>query len=234
MRPDGLRRWVPAVLPNTTILPVSVILTALLLATLSIGCAGTIKVVSADFGKLPERAPLVRQYAVQRCVYWTDEDGQLCIAMTYKNPFPLGNWGRKSVLMSLVLDAPPTGPARSYRANRTTLRMIASEGMAHRRWASRSGIVTVSRGWDGSLRGKFRFFAKEQSFWIFTGWRGRTHSLVVGEFLAVEDATSGERILTASEVDGMGRTGGRQAVAKRATTSGATSSSPTPPGSTAD
>ena len=67
------------------------------------------------------------------------------------------------------------------------------------------GIVTV---WDyggDTLRGRFRFAAKQQAYSVLVGWGADTRVLVVGDFMAVRDREAGERILERTQERGMER-----------------------------
>lgn len=161
--------------------------------------------ISLDLRRISDKAPLSREFAPDRCYYWQDQEGRLCVAMAFENMSLIGDYGKRSMVMSLVLGEMPAGMGRTYRVTRSTLRMIAHIVPNHTRWASLSGIVGVWREDDKQIRGRFRIFAKQQMFHIALGWRGSKRALVVGEFLAVPGEKEGRRILEDSEAKGMER-----------------------------
>lgn len=139
----------------------------------------------------------------------TSGDGdRLCIAMEFENVSLLGDFGKRRLWTSLVLDGLPADRSRNYRADRNTLRMIGRRGYTHTRWASLGGIVAVWRERNGRLRGRFRIAARQQSFFIATGWTGGQRALLLGEFQAVHRPAMGRPILERTERDGMDRTKG--------------------------
>ena len=172
------------------------------------GCAGSahIGVVPLNLKKLRDRDPLIRHLDARRCYYWHDEKGRLCIALEFENLSLIGDYGRRSLAMSLVLNEMPVGNARNYRANLRTLRMIARAGAQHVRWASLSGIVAIRRTPAGHIRGRFRIAAKQQKFHIALGWSSDSRVLLFGEFDAIPGEPEGRKILTRTEADGMDRT----------------------------
>ncbi len=171
------------------------------------GCTGSarVSVVPFSFKKLVDADPLITRFDPTECYYWTDERGRLCIATSFERVPLVNPFAKRSMVFSMVLDAPPEGPGRNYRATRRTVRMIARNGPNHGRWASLAGIVTVWRTGPSTLHGRFRVFAKHQIFHIAMGWYGRSRALVFGEFRATRNETAGRRILEQSEANGMER-----------------------------
>lgn len=174
----------------------------------TVGCAGSarIGVVPLNLRKLRDRDPLIRNLDAQRCYYWQDQNGRLCIAMEFENLSLIGDYGRRSLAMSLVLNDMPAGEARNYRVNLRTLRMIARAGAEHVRWASLSGIFAVRRTSDDHIRGRFRIAAKQQKFHIALGWSSDSRVLLFGELDAIPGERQGREILKRTEADGMDRT----------------------------
>ena len=179
-----------------------------LLGGLIAGCAGSarIGVVPLDLKKLRDSDPLIRNLDAPRCYHWQDERGRLCIATQDDKPSLFGDYGRHTIVMSLVLDEPPAGQARDYHADQDTLRMIARAGAEHVRWASLAGIVAVQCTPDGQVRARFRLAAKQQKFHIALGWSSNSRVLLFGELDAVPNPERGRKILTRTEANGMDRT----------------------------
>lgn len=183
------------------------LLGALIAGVGTAGCTGSSKIGVVPLGlkKLRDTDPLILHLDTPRCVYWQDENGRLCIATEFENLSLIGDYGRRSQAMSLVLKELPAGEARDYRANMSTLRMIARQGAEHFRWASLSGIVAVRRTPAGHIRGRFRIAAKQQKFHIALGWSSNSRVLLFGEFDALPGEQAGRKILTRTEADGMDR-----------------------------
>ena len=171
------------------------------------GCSGSawLSVVPLSLKTVGNDHPLEIRYTPDRCYYWIDEQDRLCIAMAFDNITLFGDYGKQSVAVSMVLDGMPAGAGRSYRATRTTLRMIAHRVPNHWRWASLAGTVSVWRNGADEFRGRFRIFAKQQSFHVALGWHGNQRAIMIGEFEAVRQPEAGRRILETTEADGMER-----------------------------
>jgi len=161
--------------------------------------------VPFNFKKLADAEPLITTFDPTQCYYWTDHRGRLSVAMSFEGAPLVSPFAKRSMVLSMVLDAPPEGPGRNYRATRRTVRMIARNGPNHGRWASLSGIVSVWRTESGTLRGRFRVFAKHQIFHIAMGWYGFGRAIVFGKFRATRNGAAGRRILEQSEANGMER-----------------------------
>jgi hypothetical protein len=183
-----------------------VILLALGAALLS-GCAGHAKVHTITLGsrKISTTRPLIVHFNPDKCYYWVDDKGRLCVAMRKNDWSPLGELFSREYVLSLVLDEPPAGSARNYRAERRTLRTRRRAGYTHTRSRSLGGIVAV---WDygrRTLKGRFRITALRQSYLVVTGWRNDARVFVIGEFTAVPDREKGEAILARTEEGPMAR-----------------------------
>ncbi|MEE9293373.1 MAG: hypothetical protein V3W34_00195 [Phycisphaerae bacterium] len=191
------------------------------------GCTGSgrVSIISTNLRELPSTGPLVKTLDAQRCFFWIDSSPttgdttvsdtspetapalqRLYIAMESANLFQFLDNGKRRMAMSLVLRGSPKSGPHSYKVDRQSLRMIQHSGYNHTRWASLNGIVSVRREADGSIRGRFKMAAKQQHFLITTGWTGRQHALLVGEFCAVHNPEAGRRIIELTESDGMART----------------------------
>ncbi len=172
-----------------------------------VGCSGSawLSIVPLSLKTDDGREPLEIRYSPDRCYHWLDEQGRLCIAMAFENITLFGDHGKQSVAVSMILDEAPAGSARSYRATRFTLRMIAHIIPNHWRWASMNGSVSVRRHGANRFRGRFRIFAKQQKFHVAVGWYGNQRAIMFGEFESVHNPEAGRRILAETEADGMER-----------------------------
>ena len=85
-------------------------------AAASVGCRGQASVyfTPMDFKRITTNRPLMCHFKPNECYYWINDDGKLCIAMQRRSGRLLGNWLRRAFLLSTVLGAPPTAPARPF------------------------------------------------------------------------------------------------------------------------
>ncbi len=164
------------------------------------GCAGhgSVYLIPLNTKRLRTTEQLVYHVTPRYCYYWIDGN-RLCIAMSDFQWSLLGEMHEREFALSFVLDGLPAGGARTYRANRRTMRLRSRDGLSNTRSASLSGLLTV---WDFKkkrLHGRFRLYARRQSYFVLSGWGGTTPALVVGEFTAIENREAGEAILAQTE-----------------------------------
>ena len=179
------------------------------------GCAGSasVQMIPLDARRISATAPLIVHVRSHRCYYWFNDKQELCVALRDVRPSIAGAMRSRELNLSLVLGAAPAATSRDYRVTRETARLKYRRGMSHTRSASLAGIVGVWSFGDGrTLKGRFRFTAKTQSFFALSGWSGNKRTLYVGEFVAVSNRAAGEAILAATESDGMERNGAPFAV----------------------
>jgi len=175
-----------------------------MMIVLPVGCAGraNIQATSLNVRQLSDRGPLIQKIPAGQCYYFKDQGGRFCVAAKGGAGWP---GGASSMVMSLSLGKEPAGKGRHYLVNNSTFRMITHRGGDHQRWASTMGIVGIWRRPDGAISGRFRIFAKRQSFHVCTGWQGNHRDLLTGDFIAVPDTGPGFEILRQSEAQGMAR-----------------------------
>src|SRR5205823_2544844 len=91
------------------------------------GCTGSahFNLVSLNMGAIDPPPPKAWQYDAQECYWWTDDDGDLNIAMhcTQRNIF-LGKLGDFDLYFSFVLKEPPAGSGRDYTIRGSELRSL--------------------------------------------------------------------------------------------------------------
>lgn len=177
------------------------------LTPILMGCAGQGSVHMIPLGPkaIKMTGPLIVAVAPKEAYYWVNDQQELCVAMRTRTHSLFGKRFEREFVLSLVLEGLPAGSARYYGVGRRGLRAKTRAGFIHTRSASLSGTAVV---WDygrASLHGRFRLTAKQQSYSVLRGWHGDRRVLFVGEFTAVADRGSGERILASSEEDGMAR-----------------------------
>lgn len=165
------------------------------------GCSGHALVHTVPLGlqKINTEGPLLLRESMDECYYWTDEQNRLVIAMRRTHRSLLGKLLDREFVLSFVLPGLPAATSRDYRMDRTTARLFSRFGIYPQRGGSTGGIVAV---WDygkGTLKGRFRFNAKQQTYSVLTGWSGDFTSLYLGEFTAVKDRNRGQRLLAQSE-----------------------------------
>lgn len=202
-------------------IPARAILPALWLLGLA-ACRGhaRLELISLNYRAIDPPAPQVARLALDRCFWWTDDAGQLWIAMERRSgPLP-GRPGQFLFQMSLALEKPPAGRARNYEVARRELRARALFGPTQMRLTSAAGIVAVYRAPGDRLRGSLRLRARRVvSRWL-GGWGRPQECLIQGRFEAVHDARRGGQVALATESAGWGRAGRaasqRRAPARRA------------------
>ncbi|MCP4592460.1 MAG: hypothetical protein GY842_17135 [bacterium] len=115
-----------------------------------------------------------------------------------------GEYGRKILVASIVLEGLPADRSRDYRLNRNSLRGRFRQGPKHTRFASLSGIVAIWQE-DAQLRGRIRALVKQQRFSVLLGWTGNRKTLLVGDFVARHDPQRTADLVSRSESGGMQR-----------------------------
>lgn len=178
-------------------------------AVVSAGCTG-----SARFDLIPLRMndlnpalpPMVR-FHPSECYYRLDQQGKIHVAMRYQNLALFGPLSRVTFTLSLLLEEPPAGRARTYPLRKQNLRGWATAGPEVHRFSSSLGIAAVYDVREHSLRGRFRCYVRHQSGNPLTGWRGNALLLFLGQFHAVEDEAKTRRLETESEKGGGERAG---------------------------
>ena len=179
---------------------------ATIICTLT-GCHGraSVHVIPLDGRKISRTKPLIERITPRECYFWSNEKGELCIAMRSFRGSILGERFEKETIASFALGDPPAGSARNYAVSRRTARVVSDAGLSHTRAASLSGIVTVWNYGGDTLRGRFRFSAKQQAYSVLVGWGADSRVLFMGEFTAVCDRQAGEKILERTQEQGMER-----------------------------
>lgn len=142
---------------------------------------------------------------MRECYWWTDEDGQLWIAMQRQQTPLFYPKMRFEFQLSLALERLPAGTARNCKVDRTTLRARIRFGPWESRFSSRVGIVAVYRESRDRLRGSMRLQAVRVASQWLGGWGKPTRYLMLGSFTAVPDEQRGRAIAEATESSGWGR-----------------------------
>lgn len=169
------------------------------------GCArNEIRLIDLDFRRMPEAAPLIERVSAPVACWWT-EAGKIQIAAARQGGPPRQPGGRVADF-SLVLAGMPAGGARDYALNPQSLRGYVRGGGRHARYRSLRGLASIWMRPGERLRVRFRVIAQKETFHILTGWTAVGETVLVGEFLAHQDARIGGQILARSERDGMTRT----------------------------
>ncbi len=178
-----------------------------LLALAAVGCAAPTRfhLVMLGSDRISDTEPLIVEVTPDECFYWLDDDGRLCLAMRRHDRSWRGRVHDYDFAASFVLDEPPADTGRNYPVKNRTFRSKTKSGYIHTRMFSRTGVVGVWNYGSDTLDGRFRFFARQQSYSVFVGWGGERYVLVVGEFSAKQDRTRGEAILQRTEVDELKR-----------------------------
>ena len=180
------------------------------LAAVLAGCGGSgrIHIASLNYRTIDPPAgpaPGVAALDLERCYWWTDEKGQVCVSMERDVPSLLGRIGRFTFQMSLVLEEPPAGRARDYTVAKRELRALARVGPAQSRFTSVAGIVALYSEPGDRLRGSFRLLAAREVNGLLGGWSRPSSYLMTGTFVAVHDPQRGRAIAEATEAFGWQR-----------------------------
>lgn len=168
----------------------------------AVGCqsgSARFHVIPLGTRSLAPRSELLSTWQADRCFWWNDEGGRLCVVAEGRTISWRGKYFSTRQSISLVLPRTPEAARESYAVDRETARMISRVGLVHTRAASLSGLVTI---WDVDgkrLRGKYRVLGRQQNFVVLWGWRGDQNVLLLGEFRAVHDPRRGEEILRRTE-----------------------------------
>lgn len=175
-----------------------------------VGCGGsaTIQFVSLHPSEIDPPGVMPSRFDAEACYWWVDEAGDLNIAMKCRrHNLLLGRYGRVALDLSLRLDEPPAGSGRNYRVGRSKARALFVSALHNLRLPSQGGIVGVTVGDDGTLRGSFRIWMKPQAgvrlFSFLPRRPGRL--LCFGTFEAVKDAERGGAIRADCEAGGWTR-----------------------------
>ncbi|MDO8631321.1 MAG: hypothetical protein Q7R41_12590, partial [Phycisphaerales bacterium] len=171
------------------------------------GCTGraNVQVVPLGTQRINTSGPLISELTPRECYYWTNDDGDLRVAMRSRKRSLFDRRLDQEFVLSFVFDDVPAAASCDYRFHRRTARCRTHASIFHTRSASLNGIATV---WDygkPTLRGRFRFYAKIQTHHLLAGWRDDGNALYTGEFEAVADRRRGEAILAETEGTGMER-----------------------------
>lgn len=182
---------------------------AALLVTVSLvggGCTrGRVTLLPINFQRIDSSAPLIEEFRPTECYYWLNDHRQLCIAMAVRcTALRPPSTGREFYL-SIVLDEPPAGTARTYKVHSDTFRGRRRIGLNTIRFASLEGIVGVWDYGSGNLSGRFQFRGLQQSYMVLTGWAYTRTLFAVGEFRARMDRARGEALLARTEQEAMKR-----------------------------
>jgi hypothetical protein len=177
------------------------------LLTTAIGCHGSASytIASLNMKRVSANEMLTLKIDASECYHWTNEFGELCVALRMNDGSILGKMFSRSSIASFVLSDPPVATGKNYKATRRTARFINHAGYSHTRSASLGGIIGVWNYDKPVIAGRFRLTTVQQSYSVLTGWAGKTHYLYVGEFRSVLNQTAGEAILAETEKDGMER-----------------------------
>lgn len=171
------------------------------------GCSGNahLEMAALDFQMIDPPPPRVTRVELDRCYWWTDEDGFVWVSIErVMRPF-FGAFGEVLLQFSFALDRPPAGKARNYIVGDRELRGRVRLGPSESRFVSVNGIVAAYREPGQRLRGSFRLEATRQTSRVLGGWGLPTKFLLMGTFNAIHDAARGRAVAAATEESGWER-----------------------------
>ncbi len=168
------------------------------------GCTGSadIRFVSLHPKEIDPPETEVRQYQAQECYWWTDDAGDLHLAMKCaRHDLLLGKLGRVDLDVSLTLGKPPAGRARNYDATAGKARALFFTPLQSVRLNSVTGIISVVMDDDGTMHGSFRIWMNTRAELQVLAFLPHNPGpmLCFGTYRAVEDAQRGAAIRAACE-----------------------------------
>jgi len=185
-----------------------------LLFLLGLACAlagchggGHVYVTALNFKAIDPPAgppPTFTRLTFDRCFWWTDEDGDVWVAMERTRRYPGTDWAFHFRL-SLALGEPPAGRARDYLVTQRELRATARFGPAQSRFVSLSGIVALYREPGDRVRGSYRLQVAREVQRPLGDWSRPSRYLMMGTFEAVHDEERGQQIAVETESPGRER-----------------------------
>ena len=119
----------------------------LLTALMACGCAGKahLEFASLSFKAIDPPAPRVSKLDLSECYWWTDDDGQLWIAMEKNRTAWFDRKLRLEFQLSLALEKLPAGRARNYKLGPREIRTRIKFGLWESRFSSHLGVAAVYR-----------------------------------------------------------------------------------------
>ncbi len=171
------------------------------------GCAGSgrLELAALNYRAIDPPAARTVQLDLDRCYWWTNEQGRVCIAMQQERWNALLPKFKFDFQASLVLDEPPAGRARDYVVSPRVLRGLVRAGPALSRFTSAEGVAALYRESGQRLRGSFRMRARREVAQLLGGWSRPVNYLLQGTFTAVHDEGRGRAILEVTEANGWER-----------------------------
>lgn len=170
-------------------------------------CAGSasLHLTPLNYQSIDPPSPAMIDLNMDHCCWFTDDAGQVCIAMNRTIPSILGEKFRFDFLLSLVLEKLPAGKARNYNIRSRELRALARGGPAESRFTSHIGILALYREAGDRLRGNLRLEVGRQESSFLGVWTRPARYLLLGSFEAVHDERRARPILEESESSGFTR-----------------------------
>jgi hypothetical protein len=174
------------------------------------GCSGqaSMEFVSLNMSEIDPPPVKAWSFKASECYWWLEESGELNIAMRLRESnLLLGKIGNVDLAISFVFDSAPAGRARNYNITPRDVRSLYVSPLATQRWYASGGIVGVTIGRDGVLRGSYRLWmAPLMNTGLFSFMPVRPGSvLCFGTFEALRDEKRGTPIRAFSESNGYAR-----------------------------
>lgn len=165
------------------------------------GCSGSarVQVTSLATNAIDPPAAEIVNFNPDRCWWWLDEHGRLCIAMQQDRPSLLGPIAHATFRMSLVLGEPSAGVGKNYGVDRYAMRASYHQGPSSHRFRSTQGVVAVRDRANQVYEGTFRMWALHQSSGVLAGWGRAGPYLFLGRFRAVHNPEAGQTIRAETE-----------------------------------
>jgi hypothetical protein len=170
------------------------------------GCGerGTLHLVPLNQTRIEKDEPLITRVGPADGWY-AIEGKRITMALERKNFSLIGEYGKQSQALSIVVEGLPAHKSRDYLVNKNGVRGRLRRGAQHVRFASISGILALWMEPDGRIRGRLRCLVKVQQFNVMMGWTGDQRALLVGEFSGTRDRERVEAVRRRSEEGGLER-----------------------------
>lgn len=172
-----------------------------LLLPLHLACSGraSLVVTSLDYRNI-DPPPAYSKIDLDECFWWTDDGGQVWIALRRRIASPISSGFNFAFSLSLLLDRLPAGHARNYLVGNNELRGVAQVGPLASTFESSAGILALYRESGDRLRGSLKLEVIRRTATLLGGRTGATRYLFVGDLLAIHNERRGREI--AMEIEG--------------------------------
>lgn len=170
-----------------------------------VGCngGGHVDYTSLDYANIDPPTTRITHQDMPHCYWWTDERGQLWVAMERHDASLFGPAWSTQARVVFVLECPPAGRGRNYLVGKREMRGAATFGIVDVRYTAIHGVMGINRdsAESNELRGSFRIMAGFSVSQMLGGWGNPAMVLMIGNFVAIHDEQRGRRIVQRAEFE---------------------------------